>query len=106
MQSQDAVATKNCSMSISITPTRNAPENVSLARKKAAEVWKQAGHHLEALTSGLDLKLKITFVLVQRSVGQTASSATYSPAALHNDHICACKTKTITRLVVKTHTNS
>ncbi len=64
---------------------------------------KKAGARGQALTSGLDLKLKITFVLVQRSVGQTASSATYPPAALYNDNICACKTKARTHLVVKTH---
>lgn len=47
----------------------------------------------QVLTSGLDLKLKITFVLVQRSVGQAASGSTYPSAALYNDNICACKTK-------------
>lgn len=58
-------------------------------------IWQgeKAGARRQALTSGLDLKLKITFVLVQRSVGQAAPGATYPPAALHNDNICACETK-------------
>lgn len=71
-------------------------------------IWqeKKAGARSQELTSGLDLKLKITFVLVQRSVGQTASSATYPAAALYNDNICACKTKTRIHLLVKTHNDS
>lgn len=63
-------------------------------QKISAWEEKRAGATSQALTSGLNLKLKITFVLVQRSVGQTASSATYPPAALYNDNICACNTKT------------
>lgn len=60
-------------------------------RKMSMCKEKKAGARSQGLTSGLDLELKITFVLVQRSVGQTASSATYPPAALYNDDICACK---------------
>lgn len=50
----------------------------------------QARH---SLTSGLNLELKVTFVLMQRSVSQAASSATYPPAALDDDDVCACGDK-------------
>lgn len=43
-----------------------------------------------SLTSGLNLELKVTFVLMQRSISQAAASATYPPAALDDDNICAC----------------
>ena len=57
--------------------------------KIAIRQGKRAGEGV--LTSGLDLKLEIAFVLVQRSTGQAASGATYPPAALYNDNIGACK---------------
>lgn len=41
------------------------------------------------LTGGLDLELKVTLVLMQRSIGEAAPSATYPPATLHNNHIRA-----------------
>lgn len=64
---------------------------------------KKTGTTSQTLTCGLDLKLKIAFVLMQRSIGQTASRATYPPATLYNDNICACKTKAGTHLVVRKH---
>lgn len=74
-------------------------------QKMSVRLEKKEGAICETLTSGLNLKLKITFVLVQRSVGQTASSATYPPAALYNDNICACKTEAQILLVGKTQNN-
>lgn len=40
---------------------------------------------------------------MQRSIGQTASSATYPAAALYNDNICAYKTKAGIHLAARTH---
>lgn len=53
----------------------------------------QEVHDGHLLTSGLNLELKITFVLMQRSISQAATSATYPPSAFDNDNVCACGDK-------------
>lgn len=73
-----------------LTPLRLRRTNKQFMLLSHLDQEVQARH---SLTSGLNLELKVTFVLMQRSVSQAASSATYPPAALHNDNVCACGDK-------------
>lgn len=47
------------------------------------------------LTCGLNLKLKVALVLMERSVCQAGSCATYSSATFYNNDICAWNTRHI-----------
>lgn len=81
---------------VSVTATKNAPGHYNLTEHTG-------NGSCTALTGGLDLKLEITFVLVQRSVGQTASSTTYPPAALYNHNVCACNREARTEKPLTIH---